>query len=215
MSGAGGGVVGPSSVYLSIADKLASLNRGIPILRLDYRYPARNRYCVSDVLAAMNLLKKDYAVTRFVLVGWSYGGAPVFTVAGEDNRVVGCATIASQTAETGGIMQVARRGIPVLLMHGTADQRLGPSCSESLRDKYQKYSSEGDVQLKLFDGDDHSLSRNSMEVEELLCNFIMTEAGENIQDAEHTSVVQKPLLGEQEKLDKMEKGGDLRGESIK
>ena len=36
LSGAGGGVVGPSGVYLSIADKLANVSRGIPCLRLDY-----------------------------------------------------------------------------------------------------------------------------------------------------------------------------------
>ena len=100
LSGAGGGLVGPSSVYLSIADKVASLNRGIPVLRLDYRYPARNKYCVPDVVAAMNYLQNGYAVSRFVLVGWSYGGAPVFTAGGQDDRVVGCATVASQTAET-------------------------------------------------------------------------------------------------------------------
>lgn len=214
LSGASGGVVGPSSIYLSIADKLASLNRGIPVLRLDYRYPARNRHCVPDVLAAMNYLRNGYAVSRFVLVGWSYGGAPVFTVGGQDNRVVGCATIASQTAETDGISQVARKGIPVLLMHGTEDQRLGASCSESLRDRYKRHSSGGDVQLKLFDGDDHSLSNNSLRAEELLCDFIMKQEGEEIGETEQKYVVQKPLLGEQEKVEKMKKAGDLHGESI-
>lgn len=203
LSGASGGVVGPSSIYLSIADKLASLNRGVPVLRLDYRYPARNRYCVSDVLAAMDYLKTSYAVGRFVLVGWSYGGAPVFTVGGQDDRVVGCATIASQTAETNGITQVARRSVPVLLMHGTGDQRLGVSCSESLRDRYKRYSTDGDVQLKLFAGDDHSLSNNSLKAEELLCEFIMKQAGEKIDNAEQKNVVQKLLLGEQEKIEKL------------
>lgn len=215
LSGAGGGVVGPSSVYLSIADKLASLDRGLPMLRLDYRYPARNKYCVSDVLAAMDHLKTEYAVGRFILVGWSYGGAPVFTVGGEDDRVVGCATVASQTAETNGIVQVARKGIPVLLMHGTGDQRLGASCSESLRDRYQKYGSRENVELKLFDGDDHSLSQNSLKVEEMLCDFIMKQAGEKIGDSEQAEVVQRTTLGAQEKIEKMELGGDLRGESVK
>ncbi len=140
LSGAGGGVVGPSSIYLSIADKLASLSRGIPILRLDYRYPARNKHCVSDVVAAMNFLQKDYAVDRFLLVGWSFGGAPVFSVGGKDDRVTGCATIASQTSETEGIVQIARKNVPVLLMHGTADRILSPSCSESLYARYRQYS---------------------------------------------------------------------------
>ena len=122
LSGAGGGVAGPSSIYLSIADKLASLNHGIPVMRLDFRYPARNKYCVPDVLKAMDYLQNGYAVTRFVLVGWSFGGAPVFTVGAQDTRVVACATIASQTVEADGVMQVARKALPVLLLHGTADR---------------------------------------------------------------------------------------------
>lgn len=70
LSGASGGVVGPSSIYLSIADKLASLEGGILVVRLDYRYPARNSLCVSDVLAAMNYAQDGYGVNLFVLVGW-------------------------------------------------------------------------------------------------------------------------------------------------
>lgn len=84
--------MGPSSIYLSIADKLASLKQGIPVMRLDYRYPARNKYCVADVQAAMKYLEAGYGISRFVLVGWSFGGAPVYTLGGCDERVVGCAT---------------------------------------------------------------------------------------------------------------------------
>lgn len=191
LSGAGRGLVGPSSIYLSIADKLASLNRGIPMLRLDYRYPARNRYCVPDVVAAMNYLQNGYAVPRFVLVGWSYGGAPVFTVGGQDDRVVGCATIASQTAETDGISDVARRGVPVLLLHGTGDRTLSSSCSQIL---YESYGSRGGSrELKLFGDDDHALTRNSLQAEQLLCDFIMKQTGEDIGQQEQQDVVQKPL----------------------
>lgn len=214
LSGASGGVVGPSSIYLSVSDKLSSLNRGIPVLRLDYRYPARNRYCVSDLLAAMDYLRNGFAISRFVLVGWSYGGAPVFTVGAQDERIVGCATIASQTAETDGISQVAMRNVPTLLMHGTADRTLSPNCSESLRDKYLRYKQDGNVQLILFDDDDHALSQNSLKAEELLCEFIMNQAGEEIGENEQSYVLQKPLLGQQEKIEKMRDGGDLRGESI-
>ncbi|KAL8908266.1 MAG: hypothetical protein Q9171_005520, partial [Xanthocarpia ochracea] len=89
LSGAGGGLVGPSSIYLSLGTKLPRLHpNGIPVLRLDYRYPARNKYCVADVLAAMSHLEREYAIAKFVLIGWSFGGAPVFTVAGMDERRV-------------------------------------------------------------------------------------------------------------------------------
>lgn len=206
LSGAGGGVVGPSSIYLSIAEKLASLNKGIPVMRLDYRYPARNKYCVSDVQAAMQYLENGYAVSRFVLVGWSFGGAPVFTVGGNDRRVVGCATVASQTADTDGITSLAPT--PVLLLHGTADRTLSPSCSQRL---YKEYGTKGERMIRLFENDDHALTRNSPQAEELLCEFIMKQAGVDIVNEERT-LVGEPLIGAEEKVDLMQKGGDLRGD---
>lgn len=213
LSGAGGGVVGPSSIYLSMADKLASLKNGngLPVLRLDYRFPARNRHCVRDVYAGMDLLEREYGVSRFVLVGWSFGGAPVFTVGGaEKERVVGCATIASQTAETDGIEDLSPR--PVLLLHGTADKTLSQRCSENL---YRAYGPAGDRRIELFEGDDHALSRNALKAEEMLCRFVMKCAGTTLGDGEET-VLKKELVGGADRIDLMKKGGDLNGaESVK
>ena len=205
LSGAGGGVVGPSSIYLSIADKLASLSKGIPVMRLDYRYPARNKYCVADVKAAMRYLENGYGLSRFVLVGWSFGGAPVFTLAGSEERVVGCATVASQTAETDGIRNMAPK--PVLLMHGTGDRTLRYSCSQRL---YDEYGMQGDRELKLFDGDDHALTRNAREAEMRLCEFVMKCAGVEISGAE-TEVVGQDLIGDRERVELMKEDGDLEG----
>ena len=207
LSGAGGGVSGPSGIYLSMADKLASLQNGLPVLRMDYRIPARNKYCVTDVLAAMDYLSAQYSVNRFVLVGWSFGGAPVFTVGGRDARVVACATIASQTAETDGIREVGRRGVPVLLLHGTGDRTLSPQCSERL---YDMYGSKGQRKVHYFDGDDHALTRNSVEAEKMLCEFIADVAGLNMSNDER-EIVSKSLVGKDDKIEKMKKGGDLRG----
>ncbi|KAI4284455.1 MAG: hypothetical protein L6R38_001414 [Xanthoria sp. 2 TBL-2021] len=206
LSGASGGLVGPSSIYLGMATKLASLNQGIPVLRLDYRYPARNQYCVADVLAAMSHLEREHAISRFVLVGWSFGGAPVFTVAGNDKRVVGCATVASQTAGTDGIERLALR--PVLLLHGLRDQTLGSWCSESL---YRRYGEEGTRELKLFEGDDHALTRNAREAEEMLCRFVMKCA--DIEEREEESeVVKEKVVDERDRVALMEKAGHLAGE---
>jgi hypothetical protein len=204
LSGAGGGVVGPSSMYLSMGDKLASTALGIPTLRLDYRYPARNRYCVEDVKASMRLLEDIYELHRFVLVGWSFGGAPVFTVGGEDERVTGCATVASQTAETYGIQHLAPR--PLLLLHGLKDRTLSPKCS---RDLYSMYGSNGSRTLKLFEGDDHALTRHASEAEELLCNFIANCAGLRIGDGEKEAI-EKILVHEDDRLKLMRQSGDLR-----
>ena len=68
-------------MYVSLATRLAS-TMGVHAIRLDYREPARNNYCVPDVLAAMEWMKKEKGVEKFVLSGWSFGGAPVFTVGG-------------------------------------------------------------------------------------------------------------------------------------
>lgn len=193
LSGADGGLVGPSSMYPSIADKMASLVRGIPVMRLDYRYPANMNYCVPDVLAAMEYLENKYVISRFVLVGWSFGGALVSTVGGSDKRVIGCAMVASQLAETAGIKTMAPRSL--LLMHGTDDRTMRYSCSQEL---YEDYGEDGEKELKLFEGDDHVLTEHSREAEELLCDFIMKCAGEDI-ESEKPKLMQNDLRDDEER----------------
>ena len=172
VSGYDGGVTGPLSIYLGLADKIASLDEGIPVMRLDYRYPAINRYCTADIEAAMGHLEKRYGISRFILVGWSFGGAPVFTVGGKDERVVACAMMASQLAETEGIKTLAPR--PLLLMHGTSDRTLRYSGSQEL---YASYGDRGERRLELFENDDHYLRRSRRMVEKLLCKFVVDNAG--------------------------------------
>ena len=216
LSGASGGVAGPSSIYISMADKLASLRRGIPVLRMDYRYPARNKYCVADVLAAMDFLQKALGISRFVLVGWSFGGAPVMTVGGQDDRVVGCATIASQTAETEGIEHVAAKDLPLLLLHGTGDRTLAPSCSERLLETYQRHVKDDMGFLQLFEGDDHALTRNSAKAEAMLRAFVMRCAGVEISEDEDSVVLRTCLVAREERVRLMEEAGDLgEGESLR
>lgn len=212
MSGTSGGVAGPSSVYISVADKIASLRRSVPVLRMDYRFPARNKYCVADVLAAMEYLQTGFAVSRFVLVGWSFGGAPVMTVGGQDDRVVGCATIASLTAETDGVASVGTKSLPLMLLHGTGDKTLSHSCSVSLYETYQRHAREDLGFLKLFEGDDHALTKNSLQAEFMLCSFITKCAGEEVAQDEDAKVLRRPLVSDEEKVRLMEKAGDLRND---
>ncbi len=206
LSGAGGGVVGPSSIYLSIADKLASLKEGVPVMRLDYRFPARTRQCVADMKAAMDYMESKHRISRLVLVGWSFGGAPVFTAGGSDERVVGCATVASQTADTDGIRYLAPK--PLLLLHGTADKTLSPRCSKNL---YKAYGTKGERRIHLFEGDDHALTRNSLKAEEMLCGFIMRCARVEVGDGEG-KIVSEDLMGDTDRVELMKKGGDLKGD---
>lgn len=206
LSGAGGGVNGPSSIYLSLACKVATIGSGVPAVRLDYRYPARTKYCVDDVKATMAYLEKQYGLTRFVLVGWSFGGAPVYTVGGSDHRVVGCATVASQTADTEGIRSLAPT--PVLLLHGKDDRTLSYKCSER---RHDQYGEKGRRELRLFEGDNHALSWNAANVEALLCDFIERCAAGPIDEHQRNDVVGQDLIDEEERKELMEKGGDLRG----
>lgn len=192
-------------MYLSLAEKLASLPRPMAALRLDYRYPACTAHCVRDVLAAMRELQDTYHMSSFVLVGWSFGGAPVFTVAGQDERVVGCVGIASQTADTDGIQFLAPR--PVLLIHGTGDRTLGHSCSERL---YEAYGRGGKRELRLCEGDDHALTRSSREAEQVVGGFVLECAGLEVRG--NGRGMGEVLVGEEEKVELMWKGGDLRGE---
>ncbi|KAK4691830.1 hypothetical protein P7C71_g5258, partial [Lecanoromycetidae sp. Uapishka_2] len=203
LAGADGGVLGPSSIYLSLADRVASLQKGILTMRLDYRYPANQKYCIKDVLAAMAYLENKYAISCFVLVGWSFGGSLVATVGGSDKRVVGCAMLASQLAETDGIKTMAPR--PLLLMHGTGDRTMRSSCSEELS---EDYGEAGDKELKLFEGDDHNLTDSSREAVEMLCDFVMKCAGAKT-GAARSKLVQKGFVGDRGRLYLRENGVDL------
>ncbi|KAK5124023.1 hypothetical protein LTR85_002220 [Meristemomyces frigidus] len=215
LSGAGGGVVGPSSMYLSMADKLASLppHQALLALRLDYRYPARNKYCVPDVQAAVDYLQRESQIDNVVLVGWSFGSAPVFTFGGMDARCIGAAMVAPQTAETEGIRKMAPR--PVLLCHGTGDRTLSHSCSKRLKEMYESgdRTGKGDVEVKLFDGDDHALTRHAQEAETLITQFIMRCAGVDTNNSVTGKTVHAPLMAgsREEKIELMKKGGDLKG----
>ncbi|KAI7659935.1 hypothetical protein KC318_g10406 [Hortaea werneckii] len=142
----------------------------------------------------MNHLQNGYAVSRFVLVGWGFGGATVFTAAaGQDPRIVGCATIASQSDEVDGIEDMARRALPVLLIHGTEDSVLDPDCSRRLSERYRNASRGGEGEMAVFEGDDHQLSHKALKAEEVLCDFVMRLAGEEVGDEERTQWLQAQL----------------------
>jgi hypothetical protein len=66
VSGAGGGVEGPSGVYPELAERLRTGR--ITALRLDYRKPNDLPECTHDVLAALDALGRR-GVERVVLVG--------------------------------------------------------------------------------------------------------------------------------------------------
>lgn len=183
----------------------------MPSIRLNYRKPAQTDYCTADVRACIDYLSSQYTTTRVVLVGWSFGGSPCFTVAATDpERVMGVATIASQTAKTDGIQRLRPR--PVLLMHGSEDTCLSPSCAEILYDAYG--AGPGKRELKIFEGDDHGLTNNAVQVEKMVFDFIAKTLGFDamLDDDYIGQQASRDLAGSKdERIAEMKAGHDLEG----
>ncbi|EEP76591.1 conserved hypothetical protein [Uncinocarpus reesii 1704] len=187
ISGAGGGVSGPSGIYPSLAEKF-SLLLSIPCIRLDYREPAHSDFCSADVLASFTYLSKHCSSTKFVLVGWSFGGSPCFTVAARDpERVRGIATVASQTAGTSGVRKLSPR--PLLLLHGTGDTVLAPTW------------------------DDHGLTKNAPKAEKLIFDFAASCLGfGDLLTGKMEEKAGRDLAGsKEERFKEMQAGHDLEG----
>jgi hypothetical protein len=64
--------------------------------------------------------------------------------------------------------------------------------------------------LHVFEGDNHSLSRNAEAAEEMLCEFVARCAGVRVGPEERRDVVAVELVEDGERHDLMERGGDLR-----
>jgi len=160
----------------------------------------------------MDHLSQASSATRFVLVGWSFGGAPVYTVGGRDRRVTGCATVASQTADaTEGIARCSPT--PVLLLHGTGDRVLSDACSRRLWEAYGERKG-GSRQLRLFEGADHALTGQAEAAERCIAEFVLERAGvlgEVLGRAQGREVLGTSLMGKREMVEGMRDGGDLRG----
>lgn len=105
------------------------LRDGITSLMLRYRSTHDLEPCVQDVQSAIVFLEQ-LGINRIALVGHSFSGAVVISVAPMNPTVACVATLASQTYGTRTAPDISPR--PLLLVHGTADQRLGPHCSEQI-----------------------------------------------------------------------------------
>jgi dienelactone hydrolase len=161
VSGALGGLAGPSGAYPVLAGQLQAAE--IAALLLHYRKPGNMNECVYDLDAGLNELRRR-GVMRFALVGWSFGGAVVISSGVAHSDVVGVATLASQTAGTAAVSRLAPRSL--LLLHGTADQVLPDGCSRFL---YAEASEP--KRLTLYEGDGHDFSRSHAQVVQTLFDW--------------------------------------------
>ncbi len=173
VGGAGGDTTGPSGIYEELAGRLQA--DGSTALRLEYRAPNHLEECTYDVRAAVDALGGRGA-ERVVLVGWSFGGAVVISGGAASERVVGVATVASQTYGAAAVGELSPEK-SLLLVHGTADGVLPYRLSQDL------YTRAGEPkELVLYPEDGHGVEQHRQELLEKLHGWsrnLLLLAGEN------------------------------------
>ncbi len=164
MHGVGGGTHGPSNIYHPLAEDL--LKSGISSLLIDCRYDSDLDECISDVLACIEYLDKNFHIGKIGLIGWSFGGAVVLSATAADRRVKTVVTVASQSYGAKDVSQIAPR--PILIIHGTGDKTLTYECSVDISDRARQPK-----KLVLFPGADHGISQNKKEMYELVREWFL------------------------------------------
>ena len=161
---AGGWRGGESLTGLPADVARALLPRGVSSLLLRYRAPYELPACVDDALASVGWLGRE-GIVRVAMVGHSFGGAVVISAAPRSERVVAVAALSSQTYGATGAARVSPR--PLLLVHGTEDERLAPYCSEQIYSWARKPK-----ELRFMTGASHSLREAHGELVPLLTDWL-------------------------------------------
>ncbi len=145
----------------------AMLERGVSSLLLRYRAPYELPASVEDTLASVKWMESE-GIVRVAMVGHSFSGAVAISAAPRSERVVAVAALASQTYGAARADLVSPR--PLLLVHGTDDERLAPYCSEQI------YSwARQPKELWFMRGASHSLREARDEVVALLVDWLSTK----------------------------------------
>ncbi len=159
------GSASPTGLPADVAHAL--LGRGVSSLLLRYRAPYELPACVEDALASVGWLERE-GIERVAMVGHSFSGAVVISAAPRSERVVAVAALASQTYGAARADLVSPR--PLLLVHGTEDERLAPYCSEQI------YSwARQPKELRFMRGASHSLREAHDELVPLLVDWLSTK----------------------------------------
>lgn len=169
VGGAGGGFDTPArGLYPALCAGL--MPSRVCGLRIAYRKPHDLSESVSDVLAGLRFLH-DRGIHDTVLVGHSFGGAVVARAAASSNRhssfVRGVVLLATQAHGVEALADLA----PVtgaLMIHGSADTVLPPSCSE-----YAYGLAHEPKLLTIFPGATHSLDEVAAEVRKEVREWIL------------------------------------------
>lgn len=163
VSGVAGGLDGPSGLFASLGEAL--LGHDIATLRADYRKKSILQECVLDVLVGIAFLS-GLGVSEIVLVGHSFGGAVAIMASVVSPLVKAVVSMASQTYGTVQVGKLAPR--PLLLVHGSVDEVLPPSCSEEI---YRRASAPKD--LVVLPGANHAFEDHAEELTQLISDWIL------------------------------------------
>jgi pimeloyl-ACP methyl ester carboxylesterase len=163
LGGGMGGFLGPADgLYTELGRRLAADGTGV--VAVDYRRPSKLEPSLLDAAATA-----DWAMTRggrrFLVVGHSFGGAVAVQCGiALGGHCVGVVTLATQSAGCENAQLLG--GTPLLLLHGTADEVLGPENSGMV----QTLAGGGD--LRVLQGVGHQLDQAAAEVRDLLLEWI-------------------------------------------
>ena len=164
-----------SPIARSVAQDL--LKEGVSSLLLRYRRLGELPPCIRDTEAGISFLN-DIGIRRIALVGHSFSGAVVISVAPLSQAVVAVVALASQTYGAATVRHVSPR--PLLLVHGTADERLDPYCSEQIYSWARKPK-----ELYFMEGASHSLWDARDDLLPLLRDWLMDKLRKSGQTKGH------------------------------
>ena len=173
VGGTGGGIDGPASIYRDMGTDL--LNSGISSLRLDFRMAGQLEECVLDTLMGIEFLK-ELGISEVGLVGWSFGGAVVIEAGADSDAVRAVVTVASQTYGTESVARLSPKAL--LLLHGTADRTLPPSCSSNIYERAKEPK-----EIIFYDGGNHGIDQSRDQMLRKIESFLITHLANPDEDA--------------------------------
>jgi pimeloyl-ACP methyl ester carboxylesterase len=145
-------------------------DEGIASLRVQFRHPTTLDESVADVLVGLAFLQTEGILVAGI-IGHSFGGAVAIQAAVASEAVRSVVTLATQSSGADPVARLAPR-CPILIVHGTADRVLPPSCSE------QVYAiAGGRKRLELIEGAGHGLDEAAGEVHRLVRDWIIATLG--------------------------------------
>ncbi len=164
VGGVGGGFDTPGrDLYPRLAEDLAAA--GVGSLRVRFRDPRSLPEATSDLCAGIDALQSSASIAQLAVVGHSFGGAVVIRAALARPSVVAVVTLATQSAGTDRVGDLAR---PLLLIHGDEDLVLPWQASAAVARRA------GDVaDLRILHGAGHGLSEHQVPLRALLGDWLI------------------------------------------